>query len=156
MNSAFGRFPCVASEFGRCVLRIERSMPGTEATPFLARAPSSNPGPGRWKKLFDGDWSEPGVGGKSSPVAYWTTTVSVDWVKGGIGLRVSADPLHFTPVFTQPLLLVEPGDWGRRNGLELVSYPDLIDAKTGLNQLATIGSSPTCTSTLARTSASVI
>jgi hypothetical protein len=110
---------------------------------FIARAPSSNPGPGQWKKFFDGAWSEPGVGGKSSPVdgigvAYWTTThqtVSLNWVEGGLGLQVSADRLHFTSVFSQPLLLVEPGDWGRKNGLELVSYPDLIDAKTGLNQI---------------------
>lgn len=110
---------------------------------FIARAPSSNPGPGQWKKFFNGGWSEPGVGGKSSPVnglgvAYWTTTlqtVSVNWVKGGIGLQASADRLHFTQVFSQPLMLVAPGDWGRKNGLELVSYPDLIDAKTGLNQL---------------------
>jgi hypothetical protein len=32
-------------------------------------------------------------------------------------------------------MLTAPGDWGRHNGLELVSYPSLIDAKTGLNQL---------------------
>jgi hypothetical protein len=110
---------------------------------FIARAPSSNLGPGQWKKFFDGAWTEPGVGGKSSPidglgVAYWSTThqtVSLNWAKGGIGLQVSADRLHFTPVFSQPLMLVAPGDWGRHNGLELVSYPDLIDAKTGLNQL---------------------
>ena len=32
-------------------------------------------------------------------------------------------------------MLAEPGDWSRRNGLELIAYPDLIDAKTALNQL---------------------
>ena len=32
-------------------------------------------------------------------------------------------------------MLAEPGDWSRKNGLELIAYPDLIDAKTGLNQL---------------------
>jgi len=32
-------------------------------------------------------------------------------------------------------MLLEPGDWSRKNGLELVSYADLIDAKTGLNRL---------------------
>lgn len=110
---------------------------------FIARAPSANPAPGQWKKFFNGAWSEPGVGGKSSPVdglgvAYWTTThqtISLNWTRGGIGLQVSADRLHFTPVFPQPLMLVTGGDWGRHDGLELVSYPDLIDAKTGLNQL---------------------
>ena len=34
---------------------------------FIARAPSSDPGPGKWRKYFNGEWSEPGVGGKSSP-----------------------------------------------------------------------------------------
>ena len=110
---------------------------------FVARAPSSDPGPGKWKRYFNGEWSEPGVGGKSSPfdsggVAWWKTTgetVGLRWVQGGIGLTTSSDRLHFTPMFPQPLMLVEPGDWSRKNGLELVSYPDLIDAQTGLNQL---------------------
>ena len=84
------------------------------------------------------------MGGKSSPinglgVAYWTTThqtISLNWAKGGIGLQVSTDRLHFTPVISQALMLTAPGDWGRHNGFELVSYPDLVDAKTGLNQLS--------------------
>jgi len=112
---------------------------------FVARAPASDPGPGKWKKYSNGAWSEPGVAGKSSPVdglgvAYWTTvheTVGLNWVKkGGLGLLASADRLHFTPVLSQPLLLAEPGDWARKNGLELVAYPSLIDAHTGLNQLS--------------------
>jgi len=110
---------------------------------FAARAPANDPGPGKWKKYFDGAWSEPGVDGKSSPidgsgVAWWTTTaetVGLNWVKGGLGLIASTDRLHFTPALSQPLMLVEPGDWSRKNGLELVSYADLIDAHTGLNQL---------------------
>jgi hypothetical protein len=110
---------------------------------FAARALSSDPGPGKWKKYFNGSWSEPGVGGKSSPIdgggsAWWNTsgeTLGLKWVKGGMGLVVSRDRLHFTPILSQPLFLTEPGDWARKNGLELVSYADLIDAKTGLNQL---------------------
>jgi hypothetical protein len=111
---------------------------------FIARAASSDLGPGKWKKYFDGAWSEPGIAGKSSKidglgVAWWSTTgqtLGLNWVKGGMGLQASQDRLHFTPVFTQPLMLTEPGDWSRKNGLELLSYPALIDAKTGLNQLA--------------------
>jgi hypothetical protein len=110
---------------------------------FAARAPSSDPGPGEWKKYFNGSWSEPGVGGKSSPIdgagsAWWKTTnetIGLNWVKGGMGLVSSEDRLHFKPILSQPLILTEPGDWSRKNGLELVSYADLIDAKTGLNQL---------------------
>jgi hypothetical protein len=111
---------------------------------FAARAPAADPGPGKWKKYFNGAWTEPGVDGKSTPldgsgVAYWTTTgetVGLKWIKGGIGLTASADHLHFTQVVSQPVLLIEPGDWSRKNGLELVSYGDLIDARTGLNQLS--------------------
>jgi hypothetical protein len=111
---------------------------------FAARAPASDLGPGKWKKYFNGAWSESGVDGKSSPidgsgVAWWNTmgeTVGMNWVKGGTGLTVSADHLHFTPVLSQPLMLIEPGDWARKNGLELVSYAALIDAHTGLNQLS--------------------
>ena len=110
---------------------------------FAARAPASDPGPGKWKRYFNGAWSEPGVDGKSSPIdgagsAWWTTTgetVGLKWVKGGVGLSTSSDRLHFTAVLPQPVLLVEPGDWARKNGLELVSYADLIDAHTGLNQV---------------------
>jgi hypothetical protein len=110
---------------------------------FAARAPISDPGPGKWTKYFNGSWSEPGVGGKSSPIdgggsAWWKTTgetIGLNWVKGGMGLVVSQDHLHFTPILSPPLFLTEPGDWSRKNGLELVSYADLIDVKTGLNQL---------------------
>jgi hypothetical protein len=110
---------------------------------FIARASASDPGPGKWRKYFNGAWSEPGVGGKSSPVdvtgvAWWTTTsetLGLKWVKGGIGLTASPDRLHFTAALSQPLMLAEPGDWSRKNGLELLAYPDVIDAHTGLNQL---------------------
>ena len=110
---------------------------------FAARAPSADPGPGKWMKYFDGGWTEPGVDGRSSKidgggVAWWRATretVGLNWVKGGLGLEASKDRLHFAPVFAEPLMLVEPGDWARKNGLELVAYPVLIDAKTGLNQL---------------------
>jgi hypothetical protein len=110
---------------------------------FIARAASANLAPGQWKKYFNGQWSEPGVDGKSSKidglgVAWWSTmgeTLALNWVKGDMGLQASEDRLHFTTVFPQPLMLAEPGDWSRKNGLELLSYPVLIDAKTGLNQL---------------------
>jgi hypothetical protein len=111
---------------------------------FAARAPATDPGPGQWKKYYNGSWSEPGVDGKSSPidgfgVAYWTTIhemIGLKGVNGKIGTSVSSDQLHFTPILSEPLMLVEPGDWARKNGLELVAYTDVIDAHTGLNQLS--------------------
>ncbi|RBP06393.1 hypothetical protein DFR50_13113 [Roseiarcus fermentans] len=110
---------------------------------FIARAPASDPGPGKWTKYFDGAWSEPGVDGRSGKldgggVAWWRTTsqtLGLNWVKGGLGLEASKDRLHFAPVFAEPLMLAEPGDWSRKNGLELVAYPVLLDAKSGSNQL---------------------
>jgi hypothetical protein len=110
---------------------------------FVARAPASDPGPGKWKKYFNGAWSEPGIDGKSSPidgfaVGYWNTVhafIGLKGVNAKIGISVSPDQLHFTPILSQPLMLIEPVDWARKNGLELVSYSDLIDAHTGLNQL---------------------
>jgi hypothetical protein len=110
---------------------------------FAARAPSSDPGQGKWKKYFKGSWSARGVGGKSSPIdgggsAWWKTTgetVGINRVKGGMGLVTSAHHLHFKSILSQPLMLIEPGDWARKNGLELVAHQDLIDAKTGLNPL---------------------
>jgi hypothetical protein len=111
---------------------------------FAARAPATDPAPGKWKKYFNGEWSQPGVDGKSSPidgfgVAYWTTIhamIGLKGISGKIGISVSSDQLHFTPILSQPLMLIEPGDWARKNGLELVSYTDVIDAHTGLNQLS--------------------
>ena len=110
---------------------------------FAARAPVADPGPGEWRRYFNGAWNEPGVAGKGNPldgagVAYWTTvgrTAGLKWIRGGLGLVVSGDRVHFTPVPSQPVMLIEPSDWSRKNGLELVSCADLIDAHTGLNQL---------------------
>jgi len=128
-------------DYAYCLHNFGQSWNGGHG--FIARAPASDPGPGKWKKYFNGNWSEPGVDGKSSPIdgagsGWWTTTgetIGLKWVKGGLGLIASSDRLHFNPVLSQPLMLTETGDWSRKNGLELVSYADLIDAKTGLNQL---------------------
>jgi hypothetical protein len=63
---------------------------------FAARAPIAHPGPGNWKKYDNGEWSEPGVGGKSSKidgtsVAYWLTldeTVKLSSLPQGTGLAI--------------------------------------------------------------------
>ncbi len=98
---------------------------------FIARATASDPGPGKWKKYFNGAWNEPGVDGKSTPidgsgVAWWTTIhemIGLKGAKGSIGISRSSTLLHFTPILSQPLMLIEPGDWeARKNGLELVAY----------------------------------
>ncbi len=35
---------------------------------FAARAPIADPGPGKWKRYFDGAWNQPGVAGKATPI----------------------------------------------------------------------------------------
>ena len=37
---------------------------------FVARAPISQPGPGKWLKYFEGSWSQPGLGGNASDLEF--------------------------------------------------------------------------------------
>lgn len=111
---------------------------------FVARAPVSDPSPGNWKKYFNGDWSQPGVGGDATLLgnnirpAYWSAKdmeVGVDWNAKGITLAFSTDRLHFTDL-PQPILVLDAGSWNRKaDSAELLAYETLIDAKTGENQL---------------------
>jgi hypothetical protein len=117
-----------------------------DRTPYVARAPVANPGPGNWQKYFNGAWSQPGLGGDASKsngntggsVSYWPTTgetVQVTWVPGGMGLAFSQDRLNFTNL-GEPLLKLDTGRWDRKGPPnELLAYGTLIDGETGRNQL---------------------
>lgn len=116
---------------------------------YVARAAVAEPGPGNWKKYFNGAWSQPGIGGEASGVegvaapvaAYWPAigeTVAVGYVPGGtsnLGLFFSADRLSFTPL-PVPLLDKDFNNWNRPAPTELIVYPSLLDAHTGSNQLS--------------------
>jgi hypothetical protein len=116
---------------------------------IVARAPVSDPGPGKWTKFFQGKWDQPGLGGDATGlakgtdgnVARWLTTGEIlllGWTRGGMGLHLSVTPNTFT-AFTdlpEPLLDVDPGAWARPAASELIAYADLLDAKTGSNQLS--------------------
>ena len=116
---------------------------------IVARAPVSDPAPGKWMKYFEGRWDQPGLGGDATGlpkgmdgnVARWATTGEIlllGWTQGGMGLHLSAEPNTFT-TFTnlpEPLLDVDPGAWNRPAASELISYPVLLDAKAGGNQLS--------------------
>ncbi|MDQ0469673.1 hypothetical protein [Labrys wisconsinensis] len=113
---------------------------------IVARAPVSSPGPGQWRKYADGRWDQPGLGGDAArlangsgaSVARWTTTgdfVLTGWVRGGLGLFLSADRTTLVPV-PEPLLAVDSGVWRRPAPSELIAYPVLLDARTGANQLS--------------------
>jgi hypothetical protein len=52
---------------------------GSPAKPFMERRVArcsldDKLAPGKWKKWYDGDWSEPGIGGKGSPVNAYAVT----------------------------------------------------------------------------------
>jgi hypothetical protein len=113
---------------------------------ILSRAPVSDPSPGNWMNVYQGDWSQPGVGGDATPitkgasgaVARWTSTgetLMLGWTHGGMGLRFSNDRTNFS-VLQEPILVLDNGSWGRPDPTELISYQALIDAATGRNQLS--------------------
>jgi hypothetical protein len=116
---------------------------------IVARAPVADPGPGKWMKYFQGRWDQPGLGGEATGlakgsdgnVARWATNgeiVLLGWTHGGMGLHLSTAPDTFT-TFTdlpEPLLDADPGVWSRPAASELMSYPVLLDARTGSNQLS--------------------
>jgi hypothetical protein len=123
---------------------------------YVARAPVSNPGPGNWKKYFNGAWSQPGVGGDASKsggggiLANWPTVgemVSLIYqprtrapsdktpAPGAMHLAFSEDRLNFT-LLSEPLILLDGGGWARPNPYELLDYWSLLDAHTASNQLS--------------------
>jgi len=109
-----------------------------------ARSPIADPSPGRWAKWFNGAWSQPGIGGNSTPIptktaglARWTTTgqiLALGVVPGGIGLFVSSDHVTFEPL-PEPLLPNGPGSWARPDPEEFSSYFGIMDVATGANQV---------------------
>jgi hypothetical protein len=113
---------------------------------IVARAPAADPAPRNWKKYQDGKWDQPGLGGDATrlmggsgtSIARWTTTgdfVLTGWAPGGIGLFLTQDHVSLKPV-PEPLLVLDPGVWRRPAPSELVSYPVLLDARNGSNQLS--------------------
>jgi hypothetical protein len=123
----------------------------TNGGTIVARALAANPGPGNWKKYFEGGWSQPGLGGDATKLApgigtdtaRWSTTgetLNLGWVPGQEGLRLyfSRDYVHFTAL-PEPLLVADPNvSWAHRlqEPHELMAYWSLLDANTGANQLS--------------------
>jgi len=113
---------------------------------IVARAPISNPGPGQWKKYFQGHWDQPGLGGDATPLgkglstsaARWKTTgatILLGWQPGGMGVFFSDDHIHFTNL-PEPLLPLDHGIWKRPDPSEVLGYAVLLDAKDGSTQLS--------------------
>ena len=119
---------------------------------IVARAPISNPGPGKWVKFLGGKWDQPGLGGDatnlnlalgngrslSSSAARWTSTgetVVIGWNGSNMALYLSADHTIFTSL-REPLLVLDPGKWKRPDPSEVLAYAVMLDAKNGGNQLS--------------------
>jgi hypothetical protein len=76
--------------------------------------------------------------GAGAAVGRWVATgdtVLTGWVRGGLGLRFSAD--HTSFVAMRDPILVVPGAGGAGAGSpERIAYPVVLDAKTGADQLS--------------------
>lgn len=113
---------------------------------IVARAPVTDPGPGQWKKYFEGRWDQPGLGGQATrlmngsgvAVARWSTSGELaltGWVPGGLGLFLTRDHVTLKAV-PEPILVLDPGVWQRPAPSEVVTYQALLDAGNGGNQLS--------------------
>jgi hypothetical protein len=142
-NTGEGGCTVVNGKDGYFYAYCYRNKDGQE---IVSRAPVSDPGPGRWLKYFQGKWDQPGLGGDATGLAKgtggnaarWETTgetLLLGWVTGGMGVRFSTDHLTFNTM-PEPLMDLDPGSWNRPAASELLSYPVLLDAKAGGNQLS--------------------
>ena len=121
----------------------------TSGAEIVARAPVADPRPGKWQKFYSGKWDQPGVRGESTGLpkgmggtaARWTKNGEIlllGWMHGGMGLQFSKDEKTFTDFiqFPEPLMDLDSCTWNRPAPCEIVFYQDLLDAKTGGNQLS--------------------
>lgn len=120
------------------------------------RAPLNNPYPGQWRKYYNGQWTQAGLGGLSSPAQYVTgastqsiylgtssvsswnaknytvllNTNSPQFSPGGITIAFSEDHLNFVRL-AQPLLTTDGPAWTRdADAPDLIAYPSIV-ATTG-------------------------
>ena len=113
-------------------------------TVHVARAPISSGGArGAWRKLYQGAWTEPGLGGQSTKLATGTVLgrswvdysgalgkyIGVAWTPSGYGLAASPDGLSgWALVIPQIIELNTSHNWGNRasDGTPLIDYPSLL------------------------------
>jgi hypothetical protein len=111
---------------------------------FVARAPLSDPAPGRWFKWDGTGWNVPGLRGHATPlagpvgnsVAYWETGKRFFLLatRGSIWLSIGEDPLRFSTL-AEPLLLYDSDSWQRPGPTDLYGYPSLM-GEAGTNRLS--------------------
>lgn len=119
----------------------------TDWKTIVARAPQSDMKPGTWKKLYNGSFSQPGLGGESTALgalgqasAYLSSLQQILLVGfynafGGAKLSFSPDGVNFQTL-EEPLIVADqPSDWSRESGTELFGYASMQDRLGGGNTL---------------------
>lgn len=109
---------------------------------IVARAPTSEPT--RWRKYFEGAWSEPGVGGRATAIGFVgigtgylkeageVAAVATDPWFGGLRLSLSKNKVSFVDL-KEPLLTIDGSDWERPAKTDLIAYPTILNPDDGSN-----------------------
>ena len=110
---------------------------------FVARAPASDPAPGKWMKWSGSGWDSPALRGSAAPLdgsigmsaAYWTSANAMLVLAAASSLRlsVSADKIHFSTL-AEPIILYDDNQWNRPAPTDLYAYPSMI-GEHGFNNI---------------------
>jgi hypothetical protein len=111
---------------------------------IVARAPSSDPSPGKWTKWSGSGWDAPGLGGTAAALsgfvgmssAYWTEADAVLLLAAtsSLQLSLSKDKIHFDTL-AEPIILYDANDWKRPAPTDLYAYPSMV-GEHGFNNIA--------------------
>ena len=99
-----------------------------------------------WRKYYNGNWDEPGLGGNASAIGFLgpgagfmpefdlVVAVTPDPWFEGVRLSFSADKVTFAD-FPAPLLAIDDSDWNRPADTELIAYASLLNPGDGSNSI---------------------
>lgn len=111
---------------------------------IAVRAPVDRPT--EWRKFYEGGWTEPGVGGKSTSIGFvgigtgylkqagWVAAVATDPWFGGLRLSFSKDKATFADL-KEPLLAIDGSDWQRPAATDLIAYTTVLNPDDGSNAI---------------------
>lgn len=111
---------------------------------IVARARVSDPTD--WRKYYEGEWSEPGLGGEATAIGFvgtgtgylheqgWVAAVATDRWFGGLRLSLSPDKVAFVDL-KEPLLTIDGSDWKRPAATDLIAYATMLNPDNGSNVL---------------------
>ena len=114
----------------------------TDWQTIVARAPLCDPT--NWHKYYEGGWTEPGLGGRSTDIGFVGTgagylkqpglvaAVATDPWFGGLRLSLSEDKVRFADL-DEPLLTIDGSDWNRPADTDLIAYPTIVNPEDGSN-----------------------